>query len=321
MVEPALTCRVPVLSLADLKTFVKYIAAILLTAGFALATTAGGAPMISVPAFYPEGPTLDGNHVIWVEMTMDRARQLAGGRVTTVWQESDCGPTSIKRTVGGAYWVLCHLGHKVIRLSSDFNKELEVGADSSGRRIAWPNDCVADSHGRLFVTDSGIFSLDATPQGYVLLIDWDGKARRIAGPIRYANGISFDEARRTLYVSEHLNRRILKMQLDADYNLVKTSVFFDFAQSGLALPDYAMAGPDGQLLRDNGELFVAEYGAGRIIRLAADGSMMSSITVPMPYVTNMVQSPFDRRDLIVTGASSDESVLQVGRVLSVRYDD
>ena len=195
---------------------------------------------------------------------------------------------------------------------------IRADVSSRGPTTAWPTVTAA---GRLFVTDSGIFSLDAAPQGYVVLVDWNGKARRIAGPIRYANGISFDEARRTLYVSEHLNRRILKMQLDADYNVVKTSIFFDFSQSGLALPDYAMAGPDGQLLRDNGELFVAEYGAGRIIRIAADGAVMATLPVPMPYVTNMVQSPYDARDIIVTGASNDESVLQVGRVLSVRYRD
>jgi sugar lactone lactonase YvrE len=277
--------------------------------------------MISVPAFYPEGPTVDGRDVLWVEMTMDRARRWKSGVAETVWQESDCGPTSIKRTAGGSYWVLCHLAHKVLRLSSSFNKELEITTDADGRPIAWPNDCVADSKGRLFVTDSGIFSLAASPQGYVVLIDWDGKARRIAGPLRYANGISLDEANRTLFVSEHLNRRILKMQLDADDNVVKTSVYFDFGLSGLSRPDYAMAGPDGQLLRDNGELLVADYGAGRIVRIGADGALISAIPVPMPFVTNMVQSPFDAREIVVTGASSDESVLQVGRVLSLRYRD
>jgi len=303
------------------KSFVNTVVTAACPALFAVATCLGAAPMISVPAFYPEGPTLDGTNVIWVEMTMDRARELSNHVVETVWQESDCGPTSIKKTLHGAYWVACQLGHKVLRLSNTFNKELEVVADMTGNRIMWPNDCVADAAGRLFVTDSGLFSLDAPAQGYVVLIDWNGNARRIAGPIRYANGIALDEPRRTLYVAEHLNRRILKMQLDADYNVVKTSVFFDFADSGLSRPEYPRAGPDGVLLRDNGELLVAEYGAGRIIRIAADGAVMATLPVPMPYVTNMVQSPYDARDIIVTGASNDESVLQVGRVLSVRYRD
>jgi sugar lactone lactonase YvrE len=283
------------------------------------ASPATGAPMVSVPAFYPEGPTVDGEHVLWVEMTMDRVRVLADGEVRTAWHEAGCGPTAIKKTTDGSYWLLCHLAHKVVRLSPTFFKEFEVTVDASGNPIAWPNDCVADSRGRLFVTDSGLFSLAAEAAGYVVLVGRDGSARRIAGPIRYANGISWDERRRTLYVSEHLNRKILKMELDADYNLVRSSIFFDFDQPGLSRPEYALAGPDGQLLRDNGELLVAEYGAGRILRIAADGALMRVIPVPMPYVTNMVQSPFDPREIIVTGASADTSVLEVGRVLSVRY--
>ena len=100
-----------------------------------LADSAGAGPSVSEPSFYPEGPTTVGNDVLWVEMTMDRVRRLSNGEVTTVWQETGCGPTSIQATVGGSYWVLCHLGHKVIRLSKTFAKELEVASDTAGNRI------------------------------------------------------------------------------------------------------------------------------------------------------------------------------------------
>jgi sugar lactone lactonase YvrE len=282
---------------------------------------AAGAPTVSVPAFYPEGPLVDGDRLLWVEMTMDRVRVLAQGRVRTAWHDGGCGPTSIKKTADGSYWVLCHLAHKLVRMSNTFFKELEVSADANGNPIAWPNDAVADATGRLFVTDSGLFSLSAEPAGWVLVVAHDGSARRIAGPIRYANGIAWDGPRRTLYVSEHLNRKILQFVLDADYNLLRQAVFFDFERAGVERPEYALAGPDGLVLRDNGELLAAEYGAGRILRIAANGALLAMIPVPMPYVTNMVQSPFDPRELIVTGASADASVLEVGRVLSVRYRD
>jgi len=253
-------------------------------------------------------------------MTMDRVRLLEDGRVRTAWHEAGCGPTSIKKTADG-YWVLCHLGHKLVRLSHSFFKELDVVNDTTGNSIAWPNDAVADAAGRVFVTDSGLFSLSAAPAGYILVVDHDGAARRIAGPFRYANGIAWDEPGRSLYVSEHLNRRILHLVVDSAYNVVRTRIFFDLDRAGPARPDYPLAGPDGLVLRDNGELLAAEYGAGRILRIAPDGQLIGVVHVPMPYVTNMVQSPFDPRELIVTGAAAEGGLLEVGRVLSVRYRD
>ena len=283
---------------------------------FAPVTAIAVAP-IQETAYYPESPTVNGRDIYWAEMPLDRIRRLSNGNVTTVWKEQGCGPTSVKRTAGGSYWVLCHLGHKVIRLSANFQKELEVTDDINGNRIMWPNDSTTDSKGRLFLSSSGIFSLEAPAGGYVVLVDTSGKAKRIAGPVRYANGLSFDENRKILYLSEHLARRILRLELDASYAVVRTRVFFDLNQTMLARPEFPLAGPDGQLLRKDGEIIVAEYGAGRLLRVSPKGSLIGQITVPMKFVTNLIQSPFHENELIVTGAFNNETFPMPGQVISI----
>jgi sugar lactone lactonase YvrE len=279
------------------------------------------ADTIKEDAYYPEGPTVNGHEILWAEMSVDRIRRLVGGVVSTIWQETGCGPTAVKRSGLGPYWVLCHLGHKVVRLSSAFVKEAEITQDVEGHRIMWPNDAVPDLRGGLFFTSSGLFSLEAPAAGYVLHASFEGRARRIAGPIRYANGISFDQEHMSLFVSEHLARRIVQLFLNSNYSVIRSNTFFDFNKQSLPRPDYPLAGPDGQIILKDGSLVVAEYGAGRLLRISRDGMLTGVIAVPMKYVTNLVQSPFSDEELIVTGSFDNEHFPMPGQVISVRIPD
>ena len=46
-----------------------------------------------------------------------------------------------------------------------------------------------------------------------------GVMTEVVGGIRYANGVNFDPASRTLYLSEHLARRVLALTLDARHRV------------------------------------------------------------------------------------------------------
>ena len=49
-----------------------------------------------------------------------------------------------------------------------------------------------------------------------------GVMTEVVGQIKYANGVNFDPASRTLYVSEHLARRVLALTLDSRQRVTAT---------------------------------------------------------------------------------------------------
>jgi len=296
---------------------VRRLALLVLLPALALAAVApaGGAPL-DVEAFYPEGPTADGADILWAEMPMDRIRRLHDGVVSTVWQRPRCGPTAVKRTPAGDYWVLCHLDNRILKLSRTFEPVLDLPTDESGRRIVYPNDGVVDEHGRLYFSSSGPFALEAPPSGFVMTADERGRVLRVAGPLRYPNGVTIDRRGHRLLVSEHLARRLLALPLVGRAPRAPT-VFFDFAKAGVPRPDYALAGPDGLLLTPDGHVVVAEYGAGRIHFISREGRLLRTMPVPMPFVTNFLLHPTQARTLVVVGAFDNATAPLPGRVVSL----
>lgn len=252
------------------------------------------------PAYYPEGPQWIGKGLLVAEMPKDRIVLLSGGRAVPVWQQLGCGPTSVKRIPGGGYWVLCHLGHHVVRLDPDFKTVSRIAASADGKPISWPNDASVDADGNLYLSSAGIFSLSAPAEGRVIFIRRStGEAVVIASGIRYSNGVLVQEKQRRLLVSEHLGRRVLAFPLGAPGVVGAPTVFFDFAAAPAVRAPYALSGADGLASFANGDICIADYGNGRIIVVSSTGKYVEQIPVEYRYVTNLAILP-DQQRLFVT---------------------
>lgn len=300
-------------------TMIRRCAVLLTTALLALPAAAQPpkAPTgIDEPAFYPEGPTLWQEALYWAEMSAHRVRRYRGGRAETVWESPGCGPTSVKRDAGRGFWILCHLAHRVVLVDNAFKEKASFDRDDAGAALAWPNDATSDAAGRLYFSSAGVFDLDAPATGRVMFIDTGHRVRAIAQGLRYANGVVLDPAQKRLFVSEHLARRIHVLELSAPGVVGMRRVFFDFDKGGVPRAKYPLAGPDGLRVIGN-ELFVAEYGAGRLHAIGLDGVLRRTIEVPVPYVTNMEHWP-SRKLLVVVGTYDNNSRTLEGRVLSMR---
>ena len=138
----------------------------LLVLGAALALHAAAEEVrLKEQAYYPEGPTVAGGALYWAEMPLHRIRRHKDGKTATVWEESGCGPTSIKPDGRGGFWILCHLAHLVLRVNGNFQLVKRLETDGLGRRLAYPNDATVDRRGQLYFTSSGVFSLSAPSEG------------------------------------------------------------------------------------------------------------------------------------------------------------
>jgi len=282
-----------------------------------VATTAAGEIRLKEQAFYPEGPAFVGGALYWAEMPTNRIRRHKDGKTVTVWEEAGCGPTSIKPDGRGGFWILCHLAHMVLRVNGNFQLVKRLETDGVGRRLAYPNDATVDRRGQLYFTSSGVFSLRAPSEGAVYFVDLQDQPHRVAEGLRYANGIRIDEKRSRLYVSEHLARRVLVMSVAKPGEVGAPSVFFDLSALPPASVEYPLAGPDGILLDDKGRLYVAEYGASRVMLLSTEGKLLRVIPVPMQFVTNFAALPTGQ--IVVVGAFQNEQPPMQGLVTTLPH--
>jgi gluconolactonase len=267
-------------------------------------------------ADYPEGPLWHGDRLYYGEMMRDRVMVSNLAKTSVFWQMPGCGPVSIAPYRAQELLVLCHLSHNLVRLSPQGAALGIIERDADGRPFVHPNDSSADNKGGVFLTASGEFSLAAPATGAVLYLDRGGALHRRAEGIRYANGIAVDSDHRRVLVSEHLNRRVLSFPLLSDGRLGGPSVFFDLA----ALPMPAsgldpLAGPDGLELDGEGRLFVAEYGAGRMHLVGADGAWIGTLGGLLRYVTDLALLPGDRA--AITEARRNDLPPYVGDVVIV----
>ena len=290
----------------------------LLVLGAALALHAAAEEVrLKEQAYYPEGPTVAGGALYWAEMPLHRIRRHKDGKTSTVWEEPGCGPTSIKPDGRGGFWILCHLAHMVLRVDGNFRLVKRLENDGVGRRLSYPNDATVDRRGQLYFTSSGIFSLRAPSEGAVYFVDLQDRPHRVAEGLRYANGIRLDEKRSRLYVSEHLARRVLVMDVARPGEVGAPSVFFDLISLPPAKLSYPLAGPDGILLDSKGRLYVAEYGAGRVMVLSTEGKLQRVIPVPMQFVTNFAALPTGQ--IVVVGAFDNDQPPMPGLVMTLAH--
>ena len=270
-------------------------------------------------ASYPEGALWHEGRLYHAEMGRDviAVSDLLSSRV--FWERKGCGPVSITARGAGEFIVLCHLAHAIVRVSAEGETLQVIDRDHDGNRFVYPNAAASDGEGGVYLSSSGTFSLSAAQTGAVLFLDRSGKLERVAEGIHYANGVAVDRPRGRLLVSAHLGRQILSYPLRGGGRLGARSVFFDLDLQGLAHA-YTLAGPDGIEIASSGEVVVAEYGEGRIHKIAPDGRYLGTQSGFAPFVTDMALLP-DGRAAVTASFRNDIPQLPGEVVLRERFLD
>jgi sugar lactone lactonase YvrE len=258
-----------------------------LPAALMLALMLAGAqaePVVVASGAYPEGLLWHNGRMLFTEMAADRVSVIEPGGTREFWRDPGCGPTSIAPFGPGGFLVNCHLGRELVEVSATGATGRRFRAAPGGEPLQNPNASAGDGQGGVFFSDSGTFSTLAPPTGRVYHLTAMGVMTEVVREIRYANGVNFDAASRTLYVSEHLGRRVLALTLDRRQQVTARRVFVDFAQVPAAREhSFSLAGPDGIALRP-GYVAVAEYGEGRVHVFDRDGRHHATLKVSMPFV-------------------------------------
>ncbi len=179
-----------------------------------------------------------------------------------------------------------------------------ITRDADGQTFMDPNASVNDAKGGVYFSSSGLFSPTAPAQGAVLYLAASGRLTRVAEGIHYSNGVALTPDGKTLYVSEHLSRRVLAFDVAADGTLSGRRVFVALDKIERHDPNWGWeVGPDGLAVDRAGNLYIAEYGAGHMLIVDRQARLITTVAFKQPYVTAMALGANDTR-LYVTAPVS-----------------
>jgi sugar lactone lactonase YvrE len=277
-----------------------------LAAALPIQATAGALSADRLEAYYPEGPILAGERILFAEMHQDRIIAWGEDRAEVLYERAGCGPSAIAPYDGG-YAVLCHLANEVQLISKKGKAGQRLQEDLNGQIFLRPNDASADKDGGVYFSAAGIFNREAPAQGAILYLDRNGAVHRLAQGLHYANGVHFDARQKLLFVSEHLGRRILSYPVIAPGCLGRPAIFADF--EALHIFDdtnWPLSGPDGMETDENGNLYSAYYGAGALLIFSPDGDILRRLEAPAPLITNVALDRNGRAMVITASHRRDE---------------
>jgi sugar lactone lactonase YvrE len=277
-----------------------------LLALFLTATARAGELVTIAPdAYYPEGPLWHQGKLYYAEMTRHRIAEW-NGATRTFWAQKGCGMTSIAPAPGGLFLVTCHLGRAVAWVRDIGRMAALYTTGARGEAIGNPNDSAADGRGGVYFSSSGRFAAAAAATGAIYRIVPGGTPKRVAEKIHYANGVVLGPEGKYLYVSAHLARQVLRFRIGRAGSLAARETW-------LALADIVkpasgagpLAGPDGLAFDAKGNLFIAEYGAGRVLVVGPDRRLVKIIKLPNRFVTSVEFGP-DKRTLYITAPADNQ---------------
>jgi gluconolactonase len=264
---------------------------------------ANGLVAIVPDAHYPEGPLWHGGKLYFAEMTRDRIAEWNGSAPRSFWSLKGCGPTSVAPAPGGLFLVTCHLGEAVVWVRDTGRTAEIITTGAGGEPVRNANDSAADGRGGVYFSSSGRFAPGAAATGAVYYIVPGGAPKRVAEHIYYANGVVVGPQHRFLYVSAHLARQVLRFQIGRNGALSGRETWLRLADVVKRDPAAGpLAGPDGLAMDSKGNLFIAEYGAGRIIVVGQDRKLKTIIAVPNRFTTSVEFGPGEREVFITAPA-------------------
>jgi gluconolactonase len=237
---------------------------------------------------FPEGPAFAPDGSLWCV-------ELQGG--TLVHRACD---DIVRICVGGEPNGLAFTGSTPVFCDAGRNCISQIGPTGdwmpfiSSEELLFdrPNDLAIDRSGNLVFTCPG--NSRTEPTGAVWCRSHSGTLQCVANGLYFPNGLAFSPDGCELVVAETYRQRLWRGRWDSS-----SGCWLD-AKPWVEVS--APIGPDGLAFSADGKLYVAAFGAGKIIVFDQAGHTVDHISVPGSRPTNVALDPAGRLGLIVTEA-------------------
>jgi sugar lactone lactonase YvrE len=155
--------------------------------------------------------------------------------------------------------------HGVYKVTPNGDASLFADADADGRyEMQFPNFCVFDDQGVLYVSDTGTSRRNAqiyNPDGKIFRISSTGHCELFAEGLYQANGLAIRRGESALYVIQSAVDNVLRLEIKPDGKVGKVSVYARYL-NGL---------PDGMAFTEQGDLLVVTGLQEIIYRVTSTG--------------------------------------------------
>jgi sugar lactone lactonase YvrE len=170
------------------------------------------------------------------------------------------------------------------------------------------NDGRCDANGRLWV---GTLSDDRTQQAGELFCFDRGTLRSVGNPVTVSNGVAFSCDGKTLYHTDTTAHTIMAYEFDMPTGEIGARRVFRHFSSNR---DSGYIGrPDGAAVDSEDAYWCAMYEGGRLLRLAADGTILQEILLPARCPTMLAFGGEDLKTLFITTVRHNRSQEELAR--------
>jgi gluconolactonase len=281
-------------------------------------------PAAAAVVCFLEGPAADADgNLFFSDIAGNRILKLDPKGVVTTFR-ADSGRTNGNCFDAEGRLISCEGGEqgvgrrRVVRTDMKSNTVTVLAEKYDGKRFNSPNDCCADSKGRIWFTDPRYgpdrSDLEMDVEG-VYRIDPDGKVTRVLTQkeIDKPNGIVASPDAKTLYVIDSHpkvggNRKIWAFAIQADGSLKDRRLVYDFGKG---------RGGDGMRLDMKGNLWVAaginfprgnpgetlDVPAGVYV-ISPEGKLLGRVPIQEDLITNVAFGGPQRKTLYVTAGKT-----------------
>ncbi|QLE87138.1 SMP-30/gluconolactonase/LRE family protein [Shewanella sp. Scap07] len=197
-------------------------------------------------------------------------------------------------------YIADYMGHNILKVAAN---STEVSVYAHNADMNQPNDIAIMDNGILFASDPNW----AESSGQLWRIDTQGQTQLLEQAMGTTNGIEVSPDNRTLYVNESVQRKVWQYDLSAEGEVSNKRLLIAFDDHGL----------DGMRTDNQGNLYIARYGAGVVAVVSPAGKLMYTIELTGQHPTNVAFGGEDGRDLYITmqkrGAIEKVRVANAGR--------
>jgi gluconolactonase len=271
----------------------------------------------------PEGPLfVDGNlyYVGWVSNTLSKW----DGKTTTVLNHTEaCGHNGLALTKQKTFLLACTNDPGAILELDLTGKQLQRwDADSNGKKFdGGINDIVATANGGAYATVFGPYADPPIPTLVIGKILYLGPGSQkwveIADDLNCANGVGVSPDGKTLYVSQTVSNCILKFTIEADGTLSHRSNFALLNVLTKNKNDSPWLGPDSMKIDSKGNIYVAQWFGGKILKLSPGGKLLHVFEIAAGDGTTNVAFGQGEKELYVTVAKDPTDPQAKGSIVKI----
>lgn len=272
---------------------------------------AGDVTVINDKVFFPEGPVMVGDKLLYVEYGANRATLWDGKSNTEFWHQDGCGPSAIV-PLGDNYAVTCYDSGSMALVSKEGKTLANYAKDDVGKPLVGPNDGTPDGKGGIYFTASGPFE-PISIDGRVYHMNADGTIHEVADDAQQANGVTLSPDGQQLYVNESIAGRINVFKVAADGSLSDRKMFLVLGQLEGEAPN---ANPDAIKFGPDGNIYIGEASSGHVVKVDPKGQLLHRFEVPSAAAPNFTFSP-DAKTIYIMAVDDMSAAPYPGKVYAL----